>query len=517
MNKLIQLIVLLLVLMLLVISDNRFAHASVELNDGKLRLNGFVKETVYLRTSWPHREQEDHDNRFDYITTSALFEALYTAYETDDTTIRLFGGLKAWWDKSLKFDDEMSRSMSSYDRKHYQSPRKFEEDCLTEAYIEYSKGPFQLRTGKQIVIWGQLDMQRVADVVNPLDLRKGVPGIDTWEEIKQGLWIIRAFYQTSLPGDLLFEAIFNPGDFRDMKLPYEGTHYGTPVYKSNPFDIDYGNFHWMQRKWAKDAPGWNTHNYEYGFKVRGSVYDLDWTLFYYNSLNDTPVAHPGRVGAFQTEYFFNGAVLGKVPDNWPAEKVFYYKRSQNVGGTFQTFLPQLWNTVWRTEWAYQIGVPMNKGTDGATKDLYGWTRRDVMSAAIAVSKHINIPGFTQSRFATGRQLSVTITYAWDKVSNWDHDLILNSSNHAKDHSANDQISLFLQQEFFHSTIFFTLTGFYHFHTKKMMAVPVISYMFPDNHTRLELGYAYFNGAKAEYVSNASASKDSVLFRLRYEF
>ncbi len=57
-------------------------------------------------------------------------------------------------------------------------------------------------------------MQRVADVVNPLDLRLGVPGVDNWEEIKKGLWMIRTTYQSSLPGNLIFENIINPGYYQ---------------------------------------------------------------------------------------------------------------------------------------------------------------------------------------------------------------------------------------------------------------------------------------------------------------
>ncbi len=97
---------------------------------------------------------------------------------------------------------------------------------LTEAYIDYINGPLQIKVGKQIVIWGQLDIQRVADVVNPIDLRKGAPGIDNWEEVKRGIWMIRSIYKSQLPGDLQFEGIFNPGDFRGIQIPYEGTHYG---------------------------------------------------------------------------------------------------------------------------------------------------------------------------------------------------------------------------------------------------------------------------------------------------
>jgi hypothetical protein len=64
---------------------------------------------------------------------------------------------------------------------------------------------------------------------------------------------------------------------------------------------------------------------------------------------------------------------------------------------------------------------------------------------------------------------------------------------------------------------FIFNGYYHFHTRKWMAVPTITYLFPGNHWRADVGYAAFGGARAKYVSDNFASKDSILLRLRYEF
>ena len=100
--------------------------------------------------------------------------------------------------------------------------------------------------GKQIIVWGETDIVRSADVVNPLDLRYAIPGIDFWEELKRGLWMFRGLYQSRLPGNLLFELIFIPGDFQNMLLPNEGTHWGiSPAETSlNPGKI-IGYGHWL--------------------------------------------------------------------------------------------------------------------------------------------------------------------------------------------------------------------------------------------------------------------------------
>ncbi len=76
------------------------------------------------------------------------------------------------------------------------------EDYITEAYVHIIEGAVELKGGKQIVVWGETDIKRAADVINPVDVRHGSPGTEDWESIKLGLWMLRGFYQTDLPGNL---------------------------------------------------------------------------------------------------------------------------------------------------------------------------------------------------------------------------------------------------------------------------------------------------------------------------
>jgi len=514
-----RLITLLLILAGFMLIPAGQVNAAVELYDGRLMLNGYVKETVFIRTSLQDREDPYHDSPVDYIRTNALLEALYTVKDRGDLKIKLYGGVKAWWDKAPMVDDALRRSIPHRDRKDHILPQNFDRDILTEAYVHIVKGPFELRVGKQIVIWGQLDAARVADVINPLDLRTAMFGIDNWEDMKQGLWMIRALYQSQLPGNLLFEVIFNPGDFKKILLPGDGTHYGEDVSSSlGGFeDVAFGMGHWNLEKLKRDAPGFNLSNYEFGIKVRGYAYNVDWTLLYYNSLDDGGVAHPDKIGdAIFSGYLLPAITGGTIPD-WPSEKLFYFKRYHALGGVFQTYIDPLWQTVWKMEWGLQIGVPMNKGTDGKMSGVYDWTKRNVIGFAVNVSKYVTIPKFTDSSLATGRQMSVSLTYYYDKVLNHDHDLVLGSSGHAVNHSVNDSVSLFIMQDLFHATFIFTCNMSYHFHTGKWMAAPSIGYYFPGKHWRCDVGYMAFGGSKAKEVSRNMAKKDSVMLRVRYEF
>ncbi|MCP4715912.1 MAG: hypothetical protein GY868_12410, partial [Deltaproteobacteria bacterium] len=395
------------------------ALASIELYDGKLILSGFVKEVAFYRTSMTAREDYYHDNNLDYLQTSALLEALYTIKEDDDVTIRLFGGLKYWWQKAHYFDDDYNRHIPHRDRKDWTHPRSFNDDMLTEVYLDYENGPFQLRIGKQIVVWGSLDLQSVTDVVNPLDFRRGYPGLNTWEELKQGLWMIRAFYLTELPGNLLFEFIFNPGDYKQIKINMEGTQPGAMAKPVRFFDPDlqkFGIFHWQREKWTRDAPTWNTSNWEAGFRIRGFTYGVDWTFIYWNALQDDWVADPNKINAFSMPFITAGIMTSmrgetvSPPDWGEFGRVYHAKRYDMIGGTFERYCPELWNTVWIIEWALDFGHPINKGTGGSEQSAYAWTRRNMFNTGIKVQKALDIPWFTKSRIACGRMLDIALTY-----------------------------------------------------------------------------------------------------------
>ena len=69
-------------------------------------------------------------------------------------------------------------------------------------------------------------MVRTIDRINPLDLRYTTPGIDPFDEMKLGLWMVRGFYTSDLPGQLVFEGIWTP-DFQRVRTPLEGTAMGS--------------------------------------------------------------------------------------------------------------------------------------------------------------------------------------------------------------------------------------------------------------------------------------------------
>jgi len=507
-------------------SAGKPALASEEFLGGDLIVKGFFKETVMYRTSWEPGESKYHDSRVDLALTSAYFETIYKLFKSPDWNVTWFNGVKYWYEATTSLDDTGHDYIPHNDRKRYQQPTHF-EDVLTESYLSFVNGPIDIRVGKQIVIWGQLDTSRVADVVNPLDLRRGVPGVDNWEEIKSGLWMIRTSYKTTLPGNLIFENIINPGFYQNLQLPYENTHWGPSFITAggtgfSPNNKKPGIYHWQQEKWNKDAPnGWNSDNWELGFRLQGYTYDIDWSLIYWNARSDGPTARVNPATAYGLNYVFPGIVAGITggnvhPKHWDGGKVDSFKRFQTFGGTAQTCFQNLHNSIWRLEWFVENHSPFNTGTKGSNQSLTGVTRQNIGGIAVQYNDKFEIPWWTRT-VGTGSYFQLSLTYFIEHVFNMNGDICITDRNHRLGDPNMQSLSLFMMQQMFNANWTFVFNSSYYPMIKKYFCVPTLTYTWPGEHWRTDLGYVAYGGSNNEYVGDAYAHKDSVILRMRYEF
>ncbi len=503
------------------------AGAEIRLLDGDLILRGFVKETAYINTQLWDRAKKYRSNA-DFSMTSVYFEGLYTI--TEDifgTTLRFFSGYRWWWEKSVQFDRRQRRTVLPRNRDDYQRPVDW-EDYITEMYFDYDRGPLQVRVGKQIVIWGQLNTRRVADVVNPLDFRWGYPGLDTWEEIKKGLWMIRTFYVTNLPGNLLFEFIYNPGHYQALELTYGGTHWGTEHFKEAGFNPgrEMGFYTWTREKMKKDRPsGFDTRNTEFGGRIRGYTFGVDWTLLYWNARDDGAVSDPRRINDFALQYVFAG-IWGAMTDSrvnpgrWPSYRVFHYKRYQTVGGTAQKMWPAWFRyATWDMEWYLEIKRPMNLGTGGSNRAVYDWTRKNILGIALRHNDTIKLPKGFQDFIRSNKDIDFNITYFWNKIFNHRRDLVTADRFHRPGDSVSDGVSVWAKVELLNTSIVFVPLGEYYFRTGMAHLVLPVTYMFPDPYggLRLDVGMKLYWRKRHKILPNDMDKKDAVILRLRYEF
>jgi hypothetical protein len=498
------------------------ALALITLMDGDLRLDGFVKQYTYIRTSIPRAEGRFHGSPADEMLTSALINILYKVKEDQCQTFNLFGAFRYYYDFAPATDYRLSSAIPSTQRSWYQKPK--DEDIIVEAYTDYIRGPFNLKVGKQIVVWGETDIKRTVDVVNPIDLRYGSPGIFSWSELKLGMWMFRGFYQSQLPGNLLFELIYNPGYYQGIRLAVEGTQWG-PNPAATSFNPGHGPgiYNWtVTEAWQKYQPKkWSINNWMVGFRLRGFSYNIDWTLLYINQLYPAPVAVPGAIDNYALSYVIAG-LRSQLdtnefikPDPYYGPRPYDWKRYQLFGGTAQTIIDQLHGSVWRLEYFYEYNAPYNKSTDGTTQGtIYDQVKRDTFGLGINYSDKFDIPYITRNWF-DNQYFQVSLTGFYEKIFNYSDDLVVEGSrDHRNGASHSTTISWNLMQQWDNLIWTFVFTGSWSPEIKKGFIAPMIAYG-PGNHWRFEGGPIFYC---AGYKYNRGYwDKDAILIRIRYEF
>jgi len=534
-KDLLRVLTVLSVALLMSVCSVQNASAVFELFDGKLEVSGFIKETCYIKTAkfdrnYDHGPADGRDSRVDFLMTSVYLEQLWNIQEDPfGWNVRFFLGLRYWWEKAPLINDQIRHQMWHNQRRRYITPRDFEVDMLTECYIDIQKGPWQVKVGKQIVIWGQNDVGRVADVVNPLRLTHGVPGVDTWEEVKQGLWMIRAFYQSDLPGNLLFEFIFNPGDHKfGDPFGYTGTHWGDPYFKDAQFapgqEPGFGAY--VQEKMRRDNPTWDLdETYALGGRIMGQTGNFNWTLLVWNRRADTPVPNAKGIALGQTYALAGlGTMLLGLPYQMPAfpsDDCFDFKRYTTLGGTVMTEWAWLHYTTWDLEWFYEIGSPLPESTDGTTANIYDTTRKDIFGFSLKVGDRFRMPDFMNNLLGTTKKVDWTFTYFYEKVFSHEHELVLNDRYHKQHDSVADGISFWMKIELFNSSFAFVHLSSYYLQTCGQMHVPSLVYYFPQSvlngGLRFTIGAKIYLRQKHDAMYTNYDKKDSLLLRLSYEF
>ena len=104
---------------------------------------------------------------------------------------------------------------------------------LWEFYFDFSRGPWFLRIGRQNLAWGETDMFRLLDYINPLDNTFGGPFEDL-DDRRIPLWMLRGTYDLGGVGpiaSLMLEGFWVPGnwDVRVAPFPPIGTPYMPPL------------------------------------------------------------------------------------------------------------------------------------------------------------------------------------------------------------------------------------------------------------------------------------------------
>ena len=290
--------------------------------DGKVVIHGKMSQQLLMRTK-NKRPDELYDYDIYNFRSTLKLETRWHVLQGSEYELTFYGVWKNFYDTAHEIDGGYGRYLRQFsgsegieELKSYETFR----DICREVYVELTHPNWQVRLGKQIVSWGETSFERMADIVNPVDLRGMLnPGYPDFAEIKRGLWMGR-FYITppDFFQDITFEFLVIP-DFEPQRLWPAGYHLTHPSAMNalkNPNE--------MFKSYYRDRPeSWRDP--EFGFKVRGFSFGYDWAIQYFYHRADTPIIRKGR--AIQAQL---PALLGRGR----AEDVQHYGHQSTLAFTF---------------------------------------------------------------------------------------------------------------------------------------------------------------------------------------
>ena len=164
--------------------------------------------------------------------THLHLEGLYHLYNEGGTILDGFALFEWFYDWAPQMTGSLGRGIRARDEDSYKTPHGWE--MVRELYVNYINGPWTLRVGKQMVVWGETGLQRTADVVNPVDLRSHLMGVDDWEDFKQGLWMFRDFTRQVLSMTLPLSGFLFLTMFNRLSCPRKGPCITPPTQVALP-------------------------------------------------------------------------------------------------------------------------------------------------------------------------------------------------------------------------------------------------------------------------------------------
>ncbi len=212
---------------------------------------------------------------------------------------------------------------------------------LWEAYIDFTRGPAFVRIGRQNLAWGETDIFRLLDNINPLDNTFGGPFEDL-DDRRIPLWMLRGSYNLGTVGpvaSLTVEGFWVPGPWDARVGPWApwGTPYEVPLDKTAIYDILYTN-----------TPDKKMSNSRWGARIQGMLGSaMNVSVAYMETFQDTPISH----------IVITEPVEGPLLDTSVLQAHNDYPKFQILGGSMN-FWESMTDFVFRAEVAYFFREPV---------------------------------------------------------------------------------------------------------------------------------------------------------------
>ena len=146
-----------------------------------------------------------------------------------------------------------------------------------ELYADFFAGDFDIRIGRQQVVWGEADGLRINDIINPQDFKEFI--LPDYIDSRIPLWMARINYYYK---DFTFEGIIIP-DFKRNRFARHGSEW---EFFREPAP---GMILIRQKENRKPSESFN--DWEWGIRIFRMMneWELSWSYFY--TWDDIPTYH----------------------------------------------------------------------------------------------------------------------------------------------------------------------------------------------------------------------------------
>ncbi len=331
---------------------------------------------------------------------------------------------------------------------------------LREAFVDLTFEKFDLRLGKQQIVWGKTDGVRVLDVANPLDFKEFI--LADFLDSRIPLWMGKLEYYFTF--DYSFQLLVIP-EMQFTELAHAGSEYemNTTSSISEGISLVIND---------TDEPDENFENTEYGLKFTGYRGGWDFTMNYLYTWDDDPALK----GSFDAE-------TGSLTISPEQERLHI------VGGSVANVL---WNAVVRGELAAKIGKYFSVD-DLTVPDMV--VEKTLLSYALAFERDLwNISWLLQC-------VQGTILDYEDDITN---------------DQVDSKISLQGSKTFMSETLNVTLFTLYGVNESEFSIRPSIEYDATDS-VKVKAGADLFEGGEADTLIGQFDDKDRLYVELKYSF
>jgi hypothetical protein len=226
-----------------------------------LRVRGRLAEEFAYRLHDPGDESK--------LKTLGWLEAKYAFNES----LSLRVATRAWYDAVFDVTDRYPDNV----RRDQQT-----EVSLREAVLAFSRGDFDVRVGRQQIVWGEAIGTFITDVVNPKDFREFI--LPEFTELRIPIWALDFTYR--LAPNVTFEGVWTP-DTMSNRLAKKGAEYQftPPAYR----------FPGPVVRLPDDLDEFSLDRSEGGFRLSALREGWDMSLIYYDTADKSPVNFQSRV------------------------------------------------------------------------------------------------------------------------------------------------------------------------------------------------------------------------------